>query len=123
MTRSLEYYLIREYGFMSKWRTLTYYLERRYKAQSHSIDGALLRAGEPTGPYDDWTNSGLVADEIADTLIEFVLVEYGYSHLPRLLDGFEQHDSWATLAPSVFGMTAVEFEAAWHDYLEAEYPG
>lgn len=50
----------------------------------------------------------------AEQLIDFIAATYGIDVLPKLLQGFGQHDDWETLAPAVLGVSAAELEAAWH---------
>lgn len=47
-------------------------------------------------------------------LINFIVSTYGLDVWPALLRGFSQHEDWESLAPDVFGVSAIELEAAWH---------
>jgi hypothetical protein len=58
---------------------------------------------------------------ILTTLMDYVVSRYGREQLPVLLAGLGQYKSWATLSPAVFGVSAAEFAAGWHDYLAAHY--
>jgi hypothetical protein len=55
------------------------------------------------------------------TVLEYVVAVHGREQLPVLLRTPLDHPNWETLVPAVFGMSVVEFEAGWHDYLAAEY--
>jgi hypothetical protein len=55
------------------------------------------------------------------TLIEYAIATYGREHLPVLVASLDQYDSWATLLPAVFGVSAAEFEAGWQEYLATQY--
>jgi hypothetical protein len=55
------------------------------------------------------------------TLIEYAVVTYGRERLPVLVAGLGQYDSWDTLLPAVFGVSATEFEEGWQAYLAAHY--
>jgi hypothetical protein len=58
---------------------------------------------------------------IIATLIEYAVDAYGYDHLPVLLDGLAQYESWDTLIPAVYGVSRSEFEQGWQAYLAKEY--
>ena len=55
------------------------------------------------------------------TLIEYAVATYGRERLPALLAGLGQYESWDTLLPAVYGVSASEFEAGWQAYLVAHY--
>jgi hypothetical protein len=55
------------------------------------------------------------------TLIEYAVATYGREHLPVLVASLGQHNSWDTLIPAVFGVSAAEFEAGWQEYLATQY--
>jgi hypothetical protein len=55
------------------------------------------------------------------TLIEYVVTTYGREQLPALLAALGQHESWETLIPAIYGVSAIEFEAGWQAYLAAHY--
>ncbi|MEZ4731005.1 MAG: hypothetical protein R3E79_28120 [Caldilineaceae bacterium] len=55
------------------------------------------------------------------TLIEYAVAAYGRERLPALVAGLGQHESWATLLPAVYGVSAAEFEAGWRAYLVDHY--
>ena len=55
------------------------------------------------------------------TLIEYAVATYGRERLPMLLAGMGHYDSWETLLPAVYGVSAAEFEAGWRAYLQAHY--
>ena len=55
------------------------------------------------------------------TLVEYVVATYGRERLPALVAGLGQYESWDTLLPAVFGVSATEFEAGWQAYLVAHY--
>jgi hypothetical protein len=55
------------------------------------------------------------------TLIEYAVTTYGRERLPALVAGLGQYESWETLLPAVFGVSAGEFEAGWQAYLVAHY--
>ncbi len=50
----------------------------------------------------------------AEQLIDFIARQYGIDMLPKLLQGFAQHEDWEELAPAVLGVSAAELERAWH---------
>jgi hypothetical protein len=55
------------------------------------------------------------------TLIEYAVATYGRERLPGLVAGLGQHESWETLLPAVYGVSATEFEAGWRAYLVLHY--
>jgi hypothetical protein len=55
------------------------------------------------------------------TLIEYAVATYGHDRLPALLAGLGQFNSWETLIPAVYGVSAAEFEAGWQAYLVTHY--
>jgi hypothetical protein len=55
------------------------------------------------------------------TLVEYAVATYGRERLPALVAGLGQYESWNTLIPAVFGVSATEFEAGWQAYLTAHY--
>jgi hypothetical protein len=55
------------------------------------------------------------------TLVEYIVAAYGRERLPVLVAGLGQYESWDTLLPPVFGVSAAEFEAGWQAYLAAHY--
>lgn len=55
------------------------------------------------------------------TLIEYAVVTYGQEQLPVLVAGLGHYESWATLIPAVYGVSASEFEAGWQAYLATHY--
>jgi hypothetical protein len=55
------------------------------------------------------------------TLIEYAVATYGLERLPVLVAGLGQYESWETLLPAGFGVSAAEFEAGWQAYLVAHY--
>jgi hypothetical protein len=55
------------------------------------------------------------------TLIEYAVAAYGRDRLPALVAGLGQYESWDTLLPAVFGVSATEFEAGWQAHLAARY--
>lgn len=55
------------------------------------------------------------------TLIAYAVATYGRETLPVLVAGLGQHESWETLIPAVYGVSAIEFEAGWQAYLATQY--
>ena len=49
----------------------------------------------------------------AESVIAYVVDVYGRKRLPPLLRAFREHNSWDTLVPAVFGVSAPEFEQGW----------
>ena len=59
---------------------------------------------------------------IADPLVEFIVVHYGIDYVPKMVSAFSHHQTWDTLAPTVFNISADELETKWHAYLQQHYP-
>jgi hypothetical protein len=57
----------------------------------------------------------------AETVVAYAVSTYGVERLPALLEGFEEHLTWKTLAPEVYGVSAEEFELGWRQYLATRY--
>ncbi len=55
------------------------------------------------------------------TLLEYAVTTYGRERLPALVAGLGHYDTWDTLLPAVYGVSAAEFEAGWQAYLAAHY--
>ena len=55
------------------------------------------------------------------TMIEYVTKAFGRDRLPTLLTALPEYQNWEELIPAVFGMTLVEFEDGWNDFLTERY--
>lgn len=55
------------------------------------------------------------------TLIEYAVSTYGRERLALLVASLGQHQTWDTLLPAVFDVTAAEFEQGWQSYLVTHY--
>lgn len=53
-----------------------------------------------------------------ETVLDYVVTTYGDDALPALVEGFRRYDTWTTLIPAVFAVSAEEFERGWQGYLE-----
>lgn len=124
MTLALETHIQFAYGRNPNWRFDSMLLSYRHRAQSRSLE--LVQDVHYTPVDQAETEPGFLvsptAYATANPLIEYILETHGYAILAPLLDAFEEHDSWETLAPAVFGISAGELEADWHAYLQQEYP-
>jgi hypothetical protein len=67
-------------------------------------------------------NSGgpLPRNELAATLIEYMVATYGRDFLPTLLRDLKTYTSWNDLAQKTVNLSADELEAGWHAYLTAQ---
>ena len=59
----------------------------------------------------------------ADPLTEYIIVTYGHTTIPQLLDAFAQYDRWEDVAPAVFNLSATAVEDQWHSYLRKNISG
>jgi hypothetical protein len=55
------------------------------------------------------------------TLLDYVVASYGRERLPALMASLHQHNTWETLVPAVFGVSAADFEVGWQAYLAAHH--
>jgi hypothetical protein len=78
-------------------------------APAMALGGDIPPVGQPDQPV------------VLATLIDYAVVTYGRDRLPALLAGLQQHNSWETLVPAVFGVSVAEFEAGWQAYLATQY--
>jgi hypothetical protein len=76
----------------------------------------------PTSDYEPAEGMPIWGQTVAlATLIEYAVATYGRERLPVLLAGLGQYDTWETLIPAVYGVSASEFERGWQGYLAAQY--
>lgn len=106
-----------EYGFNRNWRSAQIFLRHRHDAQSSSLNIVQHRIYDPEQLNEGAWQVSSMAYAAANPLVEFIVTTYGYAKIPELLDAFAEHDSWETLAPTMFHLSAGEFEEQWHDYL------
>jgi hypothetical protein len=55
------------------------------------------------------------------TVMAYAAATYGPERIPLLVDEAGRQESWATLIPAVFGVSADEFETGWQAYLVEHY--
>lgn len=130
MTQALETHLRVGYGHDRDGQSDRVLLSLRHRAQSNSIDliqemqyaAEVQYAAADQEQIELGLQPSLTAHATASPLIEYILETHGYAVVPALLDAFEDHESWETLAPAVFGISAGEFEEDWHAYLGQAYP-
>jgi hypothetical protein len=77
---------------------------------------------------ENWPDDNRPAQErimrqymVSESIIDFAMNYYGRHNLPALLTAMERERSWDSLATTVFGVSAADFEAAWNHYVEAKY--
>ena len=56
-----------------------------------------------------------------DTVMDYAVAAYGRRSLALLLKGLRQNESLESLIPTVFGVSAGEFEAGWQEHLSRRY--
>ncbi|MEZ4619191.1 MAG: hypothetical protein R2867_27275 [Caldilineaceae bacterium] len=122
MTTAAQLYLQLENGDNRNWRLHPALLQRRYLAQSRSIDLVQQMIMGWQAETTDQVQLSPTAYAVADPLIEFIFETYGVDQILLLLDAFAVYDTWETLAPAVFYASAGEFEEDWHQYLRQQYP-
>lgn len=93
-------------------------LERRQSAQRLSPHWIRL-----THELDDWLFPyPSQAYTVADPLVEYIVVTYGRASVPVLLDALCEYEEWEEVVAAVFAISADQFEAEWHTYLQEHYP-
>ncbi|MCB0123903.1 MAG: hypothetical protein KDE58_16730 [Caldilineaceae bacterium] len=97
-------------------------LLHRYSAQSLSLAFVHDVIHAPEGTSEVWSQASPTAYATANPLVEFIFMTYGTDKVSALLDAFTEHDTWETLTPALFHLSAEEFEAQWHAYLRQQYP-
>lgn len=98
-------------GFQG-WLIANPYPELAWFSTSSAVcSSSVLRSIEATG---------LVDRVAAVSIVDYAMMAYGRGRLPALLDGIKRYDTWDTLIPAVYGVSAAEFEAGWRDYLIQE---
>jgi hypothetical protein len=66
--------------------------------------------------------SSYLTREIAlATLIDYANIAYEPQRIPTLLSQVHEHKGWETLVPTVFGVSAADFEMGWQAYLAERY--
>lgn len=78
--------------------------------------GEIAHQNGPTGPSYHPGRTVAIA-----TMLEYGVLTYGHERLPDLLAGLGQHESWETLIPATFGVSATKFEVGWQAYLVTHY--
>ena len=121
MTLALKTHVQLENGFNDNWQWDDPLLHHRYNTQSYSLDLVHNMIDAPW-QTEHQPQVSPIAFATANPLIEFILVIYGNDKVPELLDAFEEHDTWETLTPALFHLSAEKFEMQWHAYLRKHYP-
>lgn len=119
MTTALQAYVQLENSHYKNWKNNAIYLPNRRLATDKSLSYVLQT--DVLSENGIYLYQSIDPGRVADPLIEYIIEVYGYSQIAPLLDGFEFHKNWATLAPAVFDISASELEKEWHMYLENEY--
>ncbi len=91
----------------------------RVRKSITSRSSRMVKSGVAAG-FDHPAGAGREVD-FSRALIEYAVITYGRERRPELVAGLGQHDSWGTLIPAVYGVSAAEFEAGWQAYLTAHY--
>ncbi|MBV7327776.1 hypothetical protein KFU94_05855 [Chloroflexi bacterium TSY] len=70
----------------------------------------------------DWAESTYrikwwVRLKATETVIDYVVSQYGQEQIGSLFHGFTQYDDWEELIPAAFNIPADEFEAGWQNYV------
>jgi len=90
----------------------------------------LRRSGSRYLPFrlNDLTERGQLQPEqrlmryiVSESLAAYAMDTYGRDHLPRLVRGLRQYESWDELIPAVYDMDVDTFTAGWNQYLVEKY--
>lgn len=126
LAENLQDHLRLEYEYDPNWRLREPSTLQRRMAQKPPINliftpGSQYAQGSNPDPHPLGHYGQNIQYEAANLLIEFIVAEYGTAQLLDLLNAFKQHESWQTLAPALFNLSAEEFEQEWHAYLAKHY--
>ena len=77
---------------------------------------SITSKGKPWDRSDWWTRIAA-----AEAVVDYAIERYGRDQLPALLQAMDEHDTWNTLIPAVFGVSLEEFEAGWQAYLAMRF--
>lgn len=111
------------------WPALTPWCMNPERLQQLSIRGKLaFYLAELVTPTTDWATQGAAWPDWyhyipLETLLDYAVHTYGRDRLPVLLAALGQHHRWETLIPTVFHVSATEFERGWQAYLRLHYDG
>lgn len=61
---------------------------------------------------DSYTRAG-----IAPALVAYAVSAFGRNRLPALIKGMKHYDTWESLIPAVYGVSAAEFVTGWQEAL------
>ena len=70
--------------------------------------------------WTTWSNHG-VRNMVASTVVAYGVETYGRDTLGPLLRATSEHETWESLVPAVYGVSAETFEAGWRAYLAEQY--
>lgn len=93
-------------------------LQNRQFAQRLSPHQAKLTYEPGNWMYPEYN----LANTVADSLGEYILVTYGRAVVPPLLDTLSEYQEWEEVVVAVFNISPEQFKAEWHAYLQEHYP-
>jgi len=134
MTLALKTHVHLENGYNPEWRRDALFLEYRHAAQDRSLvdvhesinvdalryEHEFLYTADVRSVKSLEVHPAAYATAIA--LVDFILATYGDAKIAELLPAFAVHETWETLAPALFHLSAAEFEEQWQRYLRQHYP-
>lgn len=109
-------------GYKPTWQFESTFLAYRHQAQDHPLQLTQKVYHAVDNHLDPSPSYTAQAYQAANPLAEFIIDTYGHRTMPALLDAFEAYETWETLSPAVFGVSATELEEQWHAYLRRKYP-
>jgi hypothetical protein len=84
--------------------------------QLRELAAPSVEESEPDSTIHPW-----IQMKALETVIDYMVTQYGAGYLPVLLRALNGHDDWEALIPAAFGVPADEFEAGWQDHLAERY--
>ena len=79
-----------------------------------SLNGVSYSSGSGRNPWQ-WRTLAL------ESIVDYVVTQYGRDRLPEFVEALSVHNSWSTLIPALYNVSVAEFEAGWNRHLTQKY--
>lgn len=56
-----------------------------------------------------------------DSIVDYVVAQYGRERLPEFIQALSLHHSWNTLVPALYNVSVDDFERGWNEHLHQNY--
>lgn len=103
----------------SAWRAEAQTVFQEHASEAYPLRLRDLTEYEVEGQHG--RNTALWRFMAAETILEYIVHEYGREALPAFLHGMSESNSWAELTVAAFGVPIEEFVAGWNQYLSDTY--